>query len=157
MDLEKINMDVTSVEPAAAATTVKELRLNRDFGADIDLLMALVPDRMGFKIGEVSEMLGLKNHILRYWENEFPVLKPQKAQNNQRMYTRKEIEKILLIRKLLYVDRFSISGAKRALKDWQRGMAKSPSKSVNKESYLKLGAEINMLLEKIREVKAHLM
>jgi len=135
---------------------LKDIKLNRDFGADIDLLMAQVPERMGFKIGEVSEMLGLKNHILRYWENEFPVLKPQKAQNNQRMYTRKEIEKILLIRKLLYVDRFSISGAKRALRDWQRGASKSTHKTVDKESYLKLGAEIKMLIEKIREVKTEL-
>jgi len=153
MDLETANMEVNAqVEESAS----KKIRLNRDFGADIDLLMTLVPERMGFKIGEVSEMLGLKNHILRYWENEFPVLKPQKAQNNQRMYTRKEIEKILLIRKLLYVDRFSISGAKRALRDWQRGASKSPNKSVNKESYLLLGAEIKMLIEKIRSVKAEL-
>jgi DNA-binding transcriptional MerR regulator len=134
----------------------KDIRLNRDFGADIDLLMTLVPDRMGFKIGEVSQMLGLKNHILRYWESEFPVLKPQKAQNNQRMYTRKEIEKILLIRKLLYVDRFSISGAKRALRDWQKGASKNSFKAVNKESYLKLGAEIKMLIEKIAKVKKDL-
>ena len=135
----------------------REIRLNRDFGADIDLLMAQVPLKMGFKIGEVSELLGLKNHILRYWENEFPVLKPQKAQNNQRVYTRKEIEKIILIRKLLYVDRFSISGAKRALRDWQRGASKIANKSVDKESYLKLGAEIRMLIEKIRLVKEELI
>jgi len=145
-----------STQEATEERDLKDIKLNRDFGADIDLLMSQVPERMGFKIGEVSEMLGLKNHILRYWENEFPVLKPQKAQNNQRMYTRKEIEKILLIRKLLYVDRFSISGAKRALRDWQRGASKSAHKSVDKESYLKLGAEIKMLIEKIREVKAEL-
>ena len=152
MDLNQSNIEIETEKEAA-----KEIRLNRDFGADIDLLMAQVPDRMGFKIGEVSEMLGLKNHILRYWENEFPALKPQKAQNNQRMYTRKEIEKILLVRKLLYVDRFSISGAKRALRDWQKGASKSSRKSVNKERYLKLGAEIKMLIEKIRAVKSELL
>lgn len=152
MDLQQNKNEFESSEEQ----NQKEIRLNRDFGADIDLLMTQVPDRMGFKIGEVSEMLGLKNHILRYWENEFPVLKPQKAQNNQRMYTRKEIEKILLIRKLLYVDRFSISGAKRALRDWQRGASKSSYKSVDKESYLKLGAEIKMLIEKIKAVKKEL-
>ena len=136
----------------------KEIRLNRDFGADIDILMSLVPDRLGFKIGEVSEMLGLKNHILRYWENEFPVLKPRKAQNNQRMYTRKEIEKILLIRKLLYTDRFSISGAKRALRDWQKtapkqSQSQKQSKSVNKEDFLALGSELKKLIDQIRSFK----
>ena len=135
----------------------KEIRLNRDFGADIDVLMSLVPDRLGFKIGEVSEMLGLKNHILRYWENEFPVLKPRKAPNNQRMYTRKEIEKILLIRKLLYTDRFSISGAKRALRDWHKTTPKQSSlkqsKSVNKEDFLALGLELKKLIDQVRSLK----
>ena len=152
MDLQQSKIDLES----GLKKDSKDIHLNRDFGADIDLLMAQVPNRMGFKIGEVSELLGLKNHILRYWESEFPVLKPQKAQNNQRMYSRKEIEKILLIRKLLYVDRFSISGAKRALRDWQKGVSKSSFKSVDKESYLKLGAEIKMLIEKIAKIKKEL-
>lgn len=152
------DIDVAVSEPVEREPLEKksELSLHKDFGADVDLLMTIVPDKMGFKIGEVSEMLGLKNHILRYWETEFPVLKPQKAQNNQRMYTRKEIEKLLLVRKLLYVDKFSISGAKRALREWQSDRSKNKVKSVDKNSYLELGKELGHLLDSIKELKSQL-
>lgn len=76
-----------------------------------------IPDKMGFKIGDVAELLGIKQYVLRYWETEFDVLKPKKASNNQRMYTRKDVENALLIRKLLHRDRFSIEGARNAMKE----------------------------------------
>lgn len=76
-----------------------------------------IPDRMGFKIGDVAEILGIKQYVLRYWESEFDVLKPKKASNNQRMYTRKDVENALLIRKLLHRDRFSIEGARQAMRE----------------------------------------
>lgn len=75
---------------------------------------------MAFKIGEISDMLGLKNHVLRYWESEFQGLQPKKSSNNQRMYTLREIELLLMIRKFLYIDKFSISGARKALRQWQK-------------------------------------
>jgi DNA-binding transcriptional MerR regulator len=76
-----------------------------------------IPDKMGFKIGEVADMLGIKQYVLRYWESEFEVLKPKKADNNQRYYTRKDVENAYLIRKLLHRDRFSIEGARSAMKE----------------------------------------
>lgn len=76
-----------------------------------------IPDRMGFKIGDVADILGIKQYVLRYWETEFDILKPKKASNNQRMYTRKDVENALLIRKLLHRDRFSIEGARNAMKE----------------------------------------
>lgn len=76
-----------------------------------------IPNKFGFKIGEVAEMLGIKQYVLRYWESEFEVLKPKKAQNNQRYYTKKDVENAYLIRKLLHRDRFSIEGARAAIKD----------------------------------------
>jgi DNA-binding transcriptional MerR regulator len=75
-----------------------------------------IPTKMGFKIGEVADMLGIKQYVLRYWESEFDVLKPKKAANNQRYYTKKDVENAFLIRKLLHRDRFSIEGARAALK-----------------------------------------
>lgn len=75
-----------------------------------------IPDKMGFKIGEVADLLGVKTYVLRFWETEFDQLKPKKADNKQRYYTRKEVESAFLIRKLLYRDRFSIEGAKAAIK-----------------------------------------
>jgi DNA-binding transcriptional MerR regulator len=76
-----------------------------------------IPEKMGFKIGEVADMLGIKQYVLRYWESEFDILKPKKASNNQRYYTKKDVENAYLIRKLLHRDRFSIEGARAALKD----------------------------------------
>lgn len=76
-----------------------------------------IPDKMGFKIGEVADMLGIKQYVLRYWESEFDVLKPKKANNNQRHYTKKDVENAYLIRKLLHRDRFSIEGARSAMKE----------------------------------------
>jgi DNA-binding transcriptional MerR regulator len=74
-----------------------------------------IPDKMGFKIGEVAEMLGIKQYVLRYWESEFDILNPKKAANNQRYFTRKDVENAFIIRKLLHRDRFSIEGARSAM------------------------------------------
>lgn len=76
-----------------------------------------IPEKMGFKIGEVAEILNVKQYVLRYWESEFDILKPKKASNNQRYFTKKDVENVFLIRKLLHRDRFSIEGARAALKD----------------------------------------
>jgi DNA-binding transcriptional MerR regulator len=76
-----------------------------------------IPEKMGFKIGEVAEMLGIKQYVLRYWESEFDVLKPKKASNKQRYYTKKDVENAYVIRKLLHRDRFSIEGARSALRE----------------------------------------
>ncbi|PIT99083.1 MAG: MerR family transcriptional regulator [Bdellovibrionales bacterium CG10_big_fil_rev_8_21_14_0_10_45_34] len=70
---------------------------------------------MAFKIGEVAEMIGVKQYVLRYWESEFDSLKPKKSKHNQRMYTKKDVENLFFIRKLLHRDGFSIPGARRIL------------------------------------------
>ncbi len=75
-----------------------------------------IPDKLAFKIGEVAELVGVKTYVLRYWETEFEALSPKKSKNNQRMYERKDVETLLTIKKLLYRDRFSIEGARSALK-----------------------------------------
>lgn len=79
--------------------------------------LASIPDRFGFKIGDVADLLDIKQYVLRYWEQEFDILNPKKASNNQRLYTKKDVENAFLIRKLLYRDKFSIEGARLALKD----------------------------------------
>ncbi len=83
-------------------------------------LNSLIPDKMAFKIGEVSEVTGIKPYVLRYWESEFETLSPQKSAYNQRMYSRKDVENVLLIKKLLYEEKFSIAGAKKKLKDLKK-------------------------------------
>ncbi len=86
--------------------------------------IASIPDRFGFKIGDVADLLDIKQYVLRYWEQEFDLLKPKKASNNQRLYTKKDVENAFLIRKLLYRDKFSIEGARQALKDVKYALKK---------------------------------
>ena len=79
-----------------------------------------IPQKMAFKIGEAAQMIGVKQYVLRYWETEFDQLRPKKSKNNQRVYSRRDVETALMIKKLLYVDRFSIEGARAALRQLKR-------------------------------------
>ena len=77
-------------------------------------------ERLYYRIGEVSRITGIKPHVLRYWESEFKVIKPHKGGSLQRLYRRKDLDLILRIRKLLYEEGFTISGAKKKIKDLER-------------------------------------
>ena len=74
-----------------------------------------IPDKLYFKIGEVSELLAVEPYVLRYWETEFPVLSPKKSGTGHRLYRRKDVELLLRIKHLLYEKRFTIEGARQAL------------------------------------------
>ncbi|MCZ6512854.1 MAG: MerR family transcriptional regulator [Nitrospinae bacterium] len=76
-----------------------------------------IPDKLFFKIGEVAEIAGVEQHVLRYWEDEFDVLKPNKNKSGQRLYQKKDIDQVLEIKQLLYKDKFTIAGAKNKLKN----------------------------------------
>ena len=77
--------------------------------------MIEIPDKLYYKIGEVAALLELKTHVLRYWETEFPELRPVKSRSKQRLYRRKDVETALLIKDLLYQQGFTIAGAKKQL------------------------------------------
>ncbi|PWU15745.1 MAG: MerR family transcriptional regulator [Bdellovibrio sp.] len=112
-----------------------------------------IPNKMGFKIGEVAEMLGIKQYVLRYWETEFEVLKPKKAANNQRYYTRKDVENVFLIRKLLHRDRFSIEGARSALKELKQVVRKEKEWSQVNHRVEVLQERVESLLTDLRKLK----
>src|SRR5438105_13837780 len=75
----------------------------------------IIPDRLYFRIGEVSRLCGLPSYVLRFWETEFPQLKPSKSNTGQRMYRRLDVENVLRIKKLLYDEGFTIRGARQKL------------------------------------------
>ena len=75
-----------------------------------------LPDRKYFKIGEVAALLGVEPHVLRYWETQFSQIKPHKARSGHRLYRRREVETLLVIKDLLHVQRFTIAGARQALR-----------------------------------------
>jgi DNA-binding transcriptional MerR regulator len=75
-----------------------------------------IPNKLYFKIGEVSEILGVEPYVLRYWETEFPQLSPKKSGTGHRLYRRKDVELLLRIKHLLYEERFTIEGARQSLR-----------------------------------------
>lgn len=76
----------------------------------------VIPDKLYFRIGEVADLCHLPAYVLRFWETEFPQLKPIKSGTGQRMYRRKDVEYVLRIKQLLYEEGFTIPGARQQLK-----------------------------------------
>ena len=76
-----------------------------------------IPDKPFFKIGDAARLCAVKPYVLRYWETEFHSIRPQKTRSRQRLYRRKDIELLLTIRDLLYVQRFTIQGARTRLRE----------------------------------------
>jgi len=87
-----------------------------------------IPDKLYFRIGEVSSLLGVETYVLRYWETEFPSLAPKKSGTGHRLYRRKDVELLLRIKHLLYEKRFTIEGARQSLQ------SESPKSRTPKET-----------------------
>jgi DNA-binding transcriptional MerR regulator len=75
-----------------------------------------IPDKVYFRIGEVSDLVGVDPHVLRYWESEFNVIKPRRAKSNQRLYRKKDVEYLLVIKTLLHGEGYTISGARKLIR-----------------------------------------
>lgn len=127
----------------------------------LEQMFSKIPDQMAFKIGDVADIAEVKPYVLRYWEQEFDILKPKKAINNQRVYSRRDVENVLMIKKFLHIDKFSIPGAIRALKLARKKQASGIGVEVVKgpsEKDLKaLDVRMEMLLSKIRSTKGKLI
>jgi DNA-binding transcriptional MerR regulator len=90
----------------------------------------LIPDgKLYYRIGEVAKITGVKAHVLRYWETEFRWMAPPKSRSKQRLYRRKDIEMILVIKRLLYEERYTIAGARQQLREL--GLAKALESGVS--------------------------
>jgi DNA-binding transcriptional MerR regulator len=120
-----------------------------------------IPNKLYFKIGEVSEITGVKPYVLRYWETEFNIVKPSKTRTNQRLYRRKEVELILEIKRLLYEEKFTIAGAKKVLMERSRKRVdqghQQLTMSFNREEFTEILKKIKKeLLEIKRTVESGL-
>ena len=98
-------------------------------------------DKLYFKIGEVSEYTGLKNHTIRYWEKEFKQIKPMRRRN-QRLYDRETVYLILRIKRMLYTENYTIAGAIRKLKE---GLPDSGGRKKDTEVF-------SAVLEELKEI-----
>jgi DNA-binding transcriptional MerR regulator len=94
-----------------------------------------IPDKLYFKIGEVSELLGVEPYVLRYWETEFAVLSPKKSGTGHRLYRRKDVELLLRIKHLLYEKKFTIEGARQSLHAESRAPKPKPAKVAQQQLF----------------------
>jgi DNA-binding transcriptional MerR regulator len=111
-------------------------------------------ERRYHSIRETSERVGVKPHVLRYWETQFGMLRPRKNRAGNRMYRAEDIRTLLRIKELLYERRFTIAGARRHLLEARRAAPAAAAPSVAAERRLLLGevrAELRALLERLRE------
>jgi DNA-binding transcriptional MerR regulator len=102
------------------------------------------PDKLFYRIGDVTEITGIKPHILRYWEAEFSGLRPRKNRAGQRIYERRDVELVLEIKKLLYEQRYTISGAKKFL-------ARQPKHAPKISSPAKAPGDVSAALKMCRQ------
>ena len=100
-----------------------------------------IPDKLFFKIGEVAKLTGVEQHVLRYWEDEFDALQPKKNKSGQRLYVKKNVELIIKIQRLLYLERYTIAGAKQKMRE-----------SKKKNSQLSLGFDRESFLDQKRDI-----
>jgi len=106
-----------------------------------------IPEKLFFRIGEVSRMVGVPPHVLRFWESEFPAVSPRKTGRGHRRYRRKDVELFLQIKHLLYEKKFTIEGARRMLRN---PAAKAVKRSARRPEQGSLFAADDSMLEQIR-------
>jgi DNA-binding transcriptional MerR regulator len=103
----------------------------------------LIPDKLYFRIGEVASLCRLPAYVLRFWETEFPQLKPVKSSTGQRMYRKRDVESVLHIKQLLYEQGFTIAGARQHLR--------AETKSDKTQGAIPFPAQSNSELQHIRQ------
>jgi DNA-binding transcriptional MerR regulator len=108
---------------------------------------AQIPDKLYFRIGEVAKLCDVPAYVLRFWESEFPQLKPNKGGTGQRLYRRRDVESALHIKRLLYDEGYTIPGARQVFKEQQK--QKSPELPFEPRGVSNLQADIRV--QKLRK------
>ncbi len=109
-----------------------------------------IPNKLYFTIGEVSELHSIEPHVLRYWESEFSELKPVRRRGKRRYYTRREVDLISIIKELLYVQGYTINGARKQLKGHTQnsGAANSSNQNLDNQQF---AVEINIAVKQLNK------
>ena len=111
-----------------------------------------VPHKTYYRIGEVAKITGIKPYVLRYWETEFRPVSPPKSKSGQRTYRRREIEALLLVKKLLYGQRFTIAGARKRLNELLR---EDRTEAGRETEATRTPGRVRQELQEIRDLLAH--
>lgn len=113
-----------------------------------------IPEKLFYRINEVATITQVKPYVLRYWETEFPTLSPEKDENDQRRYRKSDIELILDIKHLLYTEKFTIAGARKQLRNGNRG--ESPATAATPQPVAVNSSGINVTTERARHLAGSL-
>lgn len=111
-----------------------------------------IPEKLYYKIGEVSRIAGVEPYVLRYWESEFRIVNPERSRSKQRLYTRKDLEMIMEIKRLLYDERYTIEGAKKRIMGRDKGPAQQLSMGFQEGFYRQLLVEIREELKALKRL-----
>lgn len=115
-------------------------------------MITQIPEKLYFKIGEVAHITRVKPHVLRYWESEFKIISPKKSLTKQRVYTRRDIEVILEIKRLLYNEKYTLEGAKKKIKEFRTPPADQLNFGFTEEHFQKALDSIRNELNTIKEI-----
>jgi len=116
------------------------------------LVKGYIPDKLYFKIGEVSKITGVEPYVLRYWESEFKAIKPSRTRSKQRIYRKGDVELILEIKKMLYEEKLTIAGAQRKLREINHRGKRQLRFDFSKKDHQSILKEIKKELISIREM-----
>lgn len=106
-----------------------------------------IPDKLFYKIGEVSKIAGVEPYVLRYWESEFSFLEPRKSKSGQRIYVKKDLELVLTIKNLLYDERYTIEGVRKRFSEG--GLSRNPAEPEKKS--MTTSDAIELVKSRLRE------
>jgi len=149
--IQKEGAEIALIESAKQCGTQVELPIDIEQepheSIPIDELK-LEEGKKYFRIGEVSELIGVEPYVLRYWESEFSVIRPTKASSGHRVYSRKDVEALHIIRHLLHVEKYSIKGAKKRFNERKKEIKESHQ--ISKQHLKVLFSEIKELIQLIK-------
>ncbi|MGD0283223.1 MAG: MerR family transcriptional regulator [Dissulfurispiraceae bacterium] len=120
--------------------------------------LKLFPEKLFYKIGEVSRLVGVESYVLRYWETEFSFLNPRKSKSGQRIYAKNDVDLVLQIKHLLYEEKYTIDGVRRKLGSSaeQSDPASRPVKTgVNNEAAANAENILSMVRSRLKEILHH--
>jgi DNA-binding transcriptional MerR regulator len=143
---EEIKAEST-ITPAEPEVAVEETP-HREGGISF-VPLELPKEKKYFRIGEVAGLVGVEPYVLRYWENEFSMVRPVKSKSGQRVYARKDVETLCFIRHLLHVEKFSIKGAKKRILEQRRQthLVRSPEFEKQREFLKALAQDLKDLIQ----------
>ncbi len=110
------------------------------------------PDKLFYKIGEVSRIVGVEPYVLRYWETEFSFLKPRKNKSGQRVYIKKDVELLLSIKRLLYQERYTIEGVRKRFGEGMLKVSESKASESKSRDYENPAEIISFVKKRLREI-----